>query len=207
MSRRRGTDPVLDPALDTKERNELARVARRLETERPVPRPAFRGALGRKLTRELEPHRAAPRRLRLLIGAYAARGSPCSWRRRSGSRGRGRWPPKPGWALASRPVGTSPPPRRVEIRAEVPEGTGEDLLDVGQAQPGQLGDLGTGHVRAEPERNELELSVAETTQRLLELGGDPKRLLLGRFDRPRRLACLFGLDRLRGLRALGSPRR
>jgi hypothetical protein len=62
---------VLDPALDSKECHELARVARRLERERPVPRPAFRGSLGRRLSRMLEPDRAPPRRLRLLIGAYA----------------------------------------------------------------------------------------------------------------------------------------
>jgi hypothetical protein len=74
MRRPHGTDPLLDPALDAKERDQLARFARRLERERPVPRPAFRGWLGRKLARQLEPHRAAPPRLRLLIGAYAASG-------------------------------------------------------------------------------------------------------------------------------------
>ena len=74
MRRPRGTDLPLDPALDAKERDTLARLSHRLERERPVPRPAFRGSLGRTLARQLEPHRAAPPRLRLLIGAYAGSG-------------------------------------------------------------------------------------------------------------------------------------
>jgi hypothetical protein len=74
MRRPHGTYPLLDPALDAKERDKLARLGRRLERERPVPRPAFRGSLGRRLARQLEPHRAAPPRLRLLIGAYAVSG-------------------------------------------------------------------------------------------------------------------------------------
>jgi hypothetical protein len=74
MSPRRSPDFPPDPALEAKEHDKLARLARRLERERPLPRPAFRGALGRKLARELEPHRPAPRRLRRLIGAYAGSG-------------------------------------------------------------------------------------------------------------------------------------
>ncbi len=46
----------------------------RLQAERPVPRPAFRGALGRRL----EAMRAAgvgrPRHLRALVAAYAGSG-------------------------------------------------------------------------------------------------------------------------------------
>jgi hypothetical protein len=69
------TDAFFDPTLDPREREKLARLARRLERERPVPRGGFRGALGRRLTQRLGPHRAPPRRLRALIGAYAASGA------------------------------------------------------------------------------------------------------------------------------------
>jgi hypothetical protein len=74
MSDQPDTDPLLDPALDSRERERLAGLARRLETERPVPRAAFRGALGRRLLRQLERHRARPGRLRILITAYAGSG-------------------------------------------------------------------------------------------------------------------------------------
>ena len=75
MSSPRRTDPLFDPTLDAKERDDLAPLARRLERERPVPRAGFRGSLGRRLARQLEPHRAPPRRLRALIGAYAGSGT------------------------------------------------------------------------------------------------------------------------------------
>jgi hypothetical protein len=74
MSNPRETDPLLDPEIDPQERKELARVAAQLETERPVPQPAFRGELGRRLLGQLEPGRAQPRGLRMLITAYAGSG-------------------------------------------------------------------------------------------------------------------------------------
>jgi hypothetical protein len=74
MSDPRDTDPLLDPELSSGERERLAGVAERLETERPIPRPAFRGALGRRLLGQLEPRRVWPRRARILITAYAGSG-------------------------------------------------------------------------------------------------------------------------------------
>ena len=69
-----GKDPLFDQVREANERDKLARLARRLERERPVPRPGFRGSLGRSLTRQLEPHRAPSRRLGVLIGAYTGSG-------------------------------------------------------------------------------------------------------------------------------------
>jgi hypothetical protein len=74
MTDPRRTENIWDPTLDARERGKLTRLARRLERERPLPRPDFRGSLGRELARRLEPHRLAPRRLRTLIGAYAGSG-------------------------------------------------------------------------------------------------------------------------------------
>lgn len=45
----------------------------RLRSERPIPRPAFRGDLRRALL--ASPHASRPRLLRLLIGAYAGSGA------------------------------------------------------------------------------------------------------------------------------------
>jgi hypothetical protein len=56
------------------DRKELAALEARLEDERPLPRPAFRGELRRQLLAQ----EAAPlsaRHLRLLIAAYAICGS------------------------------------------------------------------------------------------------------------------------------------
>jgi hypothetical protein len=63
-------DEILDPKLGPAERKRLLETARLLERERPVPRPAFRG----ELARQLRARSAAPRRVRLLIGAYAGAG-------------------------------------------------------------------------------------------------------------------------------------
>jgi hypothetical protein len=54
-----------DPALD--------QITRRLEAERPVPHPAYRGELRRTLLARLE-HRGRPVRVRRLIAAYAGSG-------------------------------------------------------------------------------------------------------------------------------------
>jgi hypothetical protein len=47
----------------------------RLETERPVPRAAFRGDLRRALLAGAERRPAAPQRLRLMIAVFAGSGS------------------------------------------------------------------------------------------------------------------------------------
>ena len=56
------TEPDLDP------------VARRLEGERRVPAPGFRGELRRRLLAS-EATEVPPRRLRLLVAAYAGSGT------------------------------------------------------------------------------------------------------------------------------------
>lgn len=55
--------------LNLAKRKQLQRTARLLKQARPVPRPAFSGELGRQLAES-----TGPRRLRLLIGAYAGSG-------------------------------------------------------------------------------------------------------------------------------------
>ena len=54
---------------------QLELLARRLQAERPVPRPAFRGELRRRLIGELERRPAQVGRVRLLITAYAGSGA------------------------------------------------------------------------------------------------------------------------------------
>jgi hypothetical protein len=54
---------------------ELDPIVARLESERPVPRPAFRGDLRRALLRNAEQRPSAPRRLRLMIPAFAGSGA------------------------------------------------------------------------------------------------------------------------------------
>ena len=53
---------------------QLELLARRLEVERPLPRPAFRGELRRRLLGELDRRPARVGRVRLLITAYAGSG-------------------------------------------------------------------------------------------------------------------------------------
>jgi hypothetical protein len=50
-------------------------VADRLREERPVPRPTFRGALGRHLASRDPGYGPRPERLRLIVGAYLATGA------------------------------------------------------------------------------------------------------------------------------------
>ena len=50
-------------------------LATRLEAERPVPRPAFRGDLRRALLGAADRRPAAPARLRLMITAFAGSGT------------------------------------------------------------------------------------------------------------------------------------
>jgi hypothetical protein len=64
----------LAPGMDPEEADELARVAERLRTERPVPAAAFRGKLRRLLLVEA----AVPllgRRLHLAVAGYVASGT------------------------------------------------------------------------------------------------------------------------------------
>ena len=66
----------------------------------------------------------------------------------------------------------------MELRANLTQRAGEDLLDVGEAQPGQLGDLGTGELAAEAERDELALALAKLLERRSELRGEPNVRIL-----------------------------
>ena len=54
---------------------DLDQVAERLVAERPIPTPGFRANLRRHLLTGAHGHHPAPRRLRLLIGAYAGSGA------------------------------------------------------------------------------------------------------------------------------------
>jgi hypothetical protein len=53
----------------------IDRIETRLEAERPVPRPAFRGDLRRQLVSRAERRSVAPPRLRLLIAGFASSGT------------------------------------------------------------------------------------------------------------------------------------
>jgi hypothetical protein len=63
-------DDILDPSLEPGERAELLETARLLEEHRPIPRPAFRGQLARRL--RTRTGSAYP--VRRLIAAYAGSG-------------------------------------------------------------------------------------------------------------------------------------
>jgi hypothetical protein len=65
-----GRDEILEPGLPASQRERLLETARLLEQARPPPRPAFRGALARRLRARSTSHQ----RLRMLIGAYAGSG-------------------------------------------------------------------------------------------------------------------------------------
>ena len=54
---------------------DLDPIAQRLESERPVPSPAFRGELRRHLISEEQERQGEPPRLLLLIAAYAGSGA------------------------------------------------------------------------------------------------------------------------------------
>jgi hypothetical protein len=61
---------LLDPALKPEERAELLETARLLEDQRPIPRPAFRGQVARRLRTRT----SSPYPVRRLIAAYAGSG-------------------------------------------------------------------------------------------------------------------------------------
>ena len=54
---------------------ELSAVAARLENERPIPAPGFRGELRRRLVAAAERRGTTPERLRLWIAGYATSGT------------------------------------------------------------------------------------------------------------------------------------
>jgi hypothetical protein len=61
---------------ESREREELAAIAERLERERPVPAATFRGELRRSLQRGPRPEPALPRaRARILVAAYGGCGT------------------------------------------------------------------------------------------------------------------------------------
>jgi hypothetical protein len=62
----------LDPTLTPQERAGLLETARLLEDQRPVPRPAFRGELARRLRKRSRT--SSPYPVRRLIAAYAGSG-------------------------------------------------------------------------------------------------------------------------------------
>jgi hypothetical protein len=65
----------LETSIHPDQRRVLYRVAERLERERPLPNPAFKGELRRKLAElGLAPRRWQPERLRLQVAAYLAAG-------------------------------------------------------------------------------------------------------------------------------------
>jgi len=72
MSPGDGISRELRPYVDSAESEALDRVGERLERERPIPRPAFRSALGVTLSRRREPWR--PRRLGLAVATYVGSG-------------------------------------------------------------------------------------------------------------------------------------
>ena len=76
------TDPhELDPILPPEQRDDLIRLSERLEADRPIPRPGFRGILRRRLLGTSgQPRRqpsAATERFRLWAAGYTAAGTLC----------------------------------------------------------------------------------------------------------------------------------
>jgi hypothetical protein len=64
----------LTPELEAGEAAALGQIAERLQTQRPVPRPSFRGDLRRWLLNMQGP-RPAPPRVRILIAASGGAGA------------------------------------------------------------------------------------------------------------------------------------
>jgi hypothetical protein len=76
------TDPhELDPILPPEQRADLVRLSERLETDRPIPSPGFRGNLRRSLlgtaTHPRRQPSAATARFRLWAAGYTAAGTLC----------------------------------------------------------------------------------------------------------------------------------
>jgi hypothetical protein len=76
------TDPhELDPILPPEQRDDLVRLAERLESDRPLPGPTFRGNLRRRLFGTSSQPRSRPSaataRFRLWVAGYTAAGTLC----------------------------------------------------------------------------------------------------------------------------------
>ncbi|HVV90005.1 MAG TPA: hypothetical protein VHB53_05885 [Solirubrobacterales bacterium] len=67
----------LDPNLPAAERERLVALAERLERERPLPGPTFRGELRRRLLAGSRRSIAPAARFRLRAASYAAAGTLC----------------------------------------------------------------------------------------------------------------------------------
>jgi hypothetical protein len=70
-------DYELDPTLTAEEREELVLVAERLEHDRPVPAPTFRGDLRRHLLGTRGRRSMAPGHFRALAAGYTFAGAAC----------------------------------------------------------------------------------------------------------------------------------
>jgi hypothetical protein len=64
----------LEPGLEPAEAEPMVALATRLAAERPLPAPAFRGDLRRRLETAREAGAVAPRRVRALATSYALSG-------------------------------------------------------------------------------------------------------------------------------------
>ena len=71
----------------------------------------------------------------------------------------------------------------LELAPELPKGARQDLMDVGQRESGDLGDLRPAEIAAEPQCHQLALALAERPQRIVELWRDPE-LAAARSRRP-----------------------
>jgi hypothetical protein len=76
------TDPhELDPILPPEQRDDLVRLSERLEADRPIPSPGFRGNLRRRLLGTVSQPRRQPgvaaTRFRLWAAGYTAVGTLC----------------------------------------------------------------------------------------------------------------------------------
>jgi hypothetical protein len=72
------TDPhELDPTLPPEQRDDIVRLSERLEADRPIPSPGFRGNLRRRLLGTSHQPSAATARFRLWAVSYTAAGTLC----------------------------------------------------------------------------------------------------------------------------------
>jgi hypothetical protein len=70
----------------------------------------------------------------------------------------------------------------VDQRPHLPQRAGQDLLHVGQAEPGRIRDLGSAQLAAEAQRDDLPLPSVEARQRSLKVGLEPQIRLLACVD-------------------------
>jgi hypothetical protein len=74
MTPRPGPHDELGPDVDPQEAAALLAIGERLERERPLPRPAFRGDLQRALARDLTARRRRPQYLWRTVAGYVGSG-------------------------------------------------------------------------------------------------------------------------------------